>query len=74
VFRGSTRIAVNDDWGKGSGATAATLAAVGAFALPAGSKDAALLLTLPPGVYTAHCSGVGATTGVALIEVYDMGD
>jgi hypothetical protein len=74
VFRGSTWIAGNDDWGKGSGATAATFVACSAFALPAGSKDAALLLTLPPGLYSAQCSGVGGTTGVALIEVYDMGD
>jgi rhamnogalacturonan endolyase len=74
VYRGSTRIAGNDDWGKGSGVTAATFAACHAFPLPAGSKDAALLLTLSPGLYTAQCSGVGGTTGVALVEVYDTGD
>ena len=74
VYRDSTRIAGNDDWGKGSGVTAATFAAVSAFPLPAGSKDAALLLTLAPGLYTAQCSGVGNTTGIALVEVYDTGD
>jgi hypothetical protein len=74
VYRDSTRIAGNDDWGKGSGVTAATFAACQAFPLPAGSKDAALLLTLAPGLYTAQCSGVGNTTGIALVEVYDTGD
>jgi hypothetical protein len=74
VYRDSTRIAGNDDWGKGSGVTAATFAAVSAFPLSVGSKDAALLLTLAPGLYTAQCSGVGNTTGIALVEVYDTGD
>ena len=44
--------------------------AVGAFPLPAGSKDAVLLLTLAPGAYTAQVSGVGAGEGVALVEIY----
>jgi hypothetical protein len=36
------------------------------------SKDAALLVTLQPGVYSAQVSGVGNTTGVALVEVYEV--
>ncbi|MGH8020452.1 MAG: MBG domain-containing protein [Opitutaceae bacterium] len=47
-------------------------AAVGAFPLDAGSTDAAILLTLDPGVYTVTASGVGATTGIALVEVYEV--
>ncbi|MGY8718791.1 MAG: hypothetical protein ACKVI3_13555, partial [Verrucomicrobiia bacterium] len=42
----------------------------GAFALPASSADAALLVQLEPGVYTARVSGVGTTAGEALVEVY----
>ena len=34
--------------------------------------DAVLLVTLAPGSYTAQVSGVGATTGVALVEVYEV--
>jgi hypothetical protein len=45
---------------------------VGAFSLDAGSKDAALLLTLAPGVYSAQVTGVNGATGVALVEVYDV--
>jgi hypothetical protein len=43
---------------------------VGAFTLPASSKDAAILLTLTPGAYTAVVSGINGSTGVALVEVY----
>jgi len=32
---------------------------------------AALLVTLAPGTYTARVSGVGGTTGTALLEIYE---
>jgi hypothetical protein len=35
--------------------------------------DAALLLTLPPGTYTARLSGVSGGTGVGLIGVDQVG-
>jgi hypothetical protein len=53
-------------------ATAAVIASVDAFALPAGSADSAFVATLPPGAYTAQVSGVNGTTGTGLIEVYDV--
>jgi hypothetical protein len=31
-----------------------------------------MLVTLSPGIYTAQVSGVGNTTGVALLEVYEV--
>ena len=31
-----------------------------------------MLVTLPPGAYTVQVSGANNTTGVALIEVYEM--
>ena len=47
--------------------------AVGAFALPGGSRDAALVLTLSAGhSYTAQVSGIGGATGEALVEVYEL--
>ena len=72
LFRGATVLATNDDWSVGAGASeiSSTAAAVGAFALPAGSKDAALVVTLPAGSYTAVVSGVGSATGTALVELY----
>lgn len=65
-------IATSNDWG-GTAALKAAFAAAGAFNLAAdNSKDAAIVLTLPPGGYTVVTSGVGSTTGTALVEVYDL--
>lgn len=63
-------LATNSGWGGGA-ALAQAFAAVGAFALPAASADAALLTPLASGGYTATVSGAGSTTGIALAEVYD---
>jgi hypothetical protein len=72
LFSGSTMVRENDNWG-GDAQIAATAASVGAFALTDNaSKDAVLLVTLAPGAYTAQVSGVGNTTGVALIELYEV--
>lgn len=73
LFRGSTQLAENDDWslGRSPAAVAATAARAGAFPFAADSLDAALLVTLEPGAYTAVVTGVNGTTGLALVEVYD---
>lgn len=68
---GGTELGGNDDWGGGA-ALAAAFNAVGAFTLPSNSADAALLVTLPPGNYTVEVKGAGTTTGVALVEVYEV--
>ena len=47
-------------------------AAVGLSPLAIGSGDSAILTTLAPGGYTAQVSGVGGTTGVALVEIYEV--
>jgi hypothetical protein len=44
----------------------------GAFKLPRGSNDSALLLTLRPGAYTAHVTGRNNSSGVALVEIYEV--
>jgi hypothetical protein len=49
----------------------AAIAATGVA--PPHDLEAAVLLTLPPGAYTAIVSGVGATTGVALVDVFAVG-
>jgi hypothetical protein len=67
VFRGQTQIATNNDWGGGA-ALIAAFSSVGAFALPVASLDAAVLLTLTPGNYTAQVRGTAA--GDVLVEVY----
>jgi hypothetical protein len=39
---------------------------------PGCSQEAAILITLAPGAYTAIQSGVGGGTGIGLIEVFEM--
>jgi len=55
-------------------ATPADMASAGAFALQAGSADSAMVVTLPPGSYTATVSGAGAATGTCLAEMYQLPD
>ena len=62
-------VLTNDNW---STTDQGVMSAVGAFPLTAGSRDAALVATLSPGSYTAQVSGVGNTSGVAILEVYDV--
>lgn len=52
--------------------SAIAAAKVGAFALPVGGADAVLLVTLPAGGYTAIVRGANNTTGIALLEVYQL--
>ena len=67
---------VNQNWGDQGQTSAneimATAGRVGAFALTAGSKDAALLVTLDPGVYTAQLSSADGSSGTALVEIYQL--
>ncbi len=78
LFSGSTVVASNDNWGTPVGSSAATAAQltaafnqVGAFVLPAGSRDAVVLATLAPGAYTAQATAIGAG-GQAIVEVYEV--
>jgi hypothetical protein len=74
LYRGGTVIASNDNWSDRSDAALiqAAAASVGAFGFPAGSKDAALLINLMPGSYTIQVVGAGNTTGIGLVEVYEV--
>ncbi len=76
---GTVTYASNDNWTTpvatataDAALLAATFTRAGAFAFPAGSKDSAVLADFAPGGYTVVVSGVGAATGVALVEVYDV--
>ncbi len=69
LYSGANKIGENDDW---SGTQAVQLAAqVGAFALPAGSRDSVLLATLPPGGYTMQVRGKTGG-GEVIVEVYEI--
>jgi uncharacterized delta-60 repeat protein len=53
-------------------ASASLMASVGAFSLPSGSADCAMVLTLPAGAYTAQVTGANGSTGIGLIEIYEV--
>ncbi|MBT5902471.1 MAG: hypothetical protein HOH58_10225 [Opitutaceae bacterium] len=67
-------IAANDNWEDNTHAVEVEINAVarkvGAFALTRGGADAVLLVTLPPGVYTAQVTDRNGGEGIAIVEVY----
>ena len=68
----STLLQTNTGWA-GNAQIAAAAGTVGAFSWGAtATPDSAILITLPPGAYTAQVSGATGDTGVALVEVYEV--
>ena len=71
---GATTVLANDDWGAFGdqvGLAAATSSS-GAFALAPSTKDAAMVVSLASNSYTVVTAGADGTTGVSLVELYDM--
>ena len=67
-----TLMAANDNWA-GDPVLSGIFAQVQAFAIGnAASNDSALLITLPPGIYSANLTSKDGTAGVALIEIYEV--
>jgi hypothetical protein len=69
LYAGGTQLASNDDWK--TNANAADITASGIA--PTDDLEAVLLIRLEPGAYTTVVSGVGGTTGIGLVEVYEIG-
>lgn len=55
-----------------SSATGAVFSQVGAYPYSSGAADSAVLVDLPSGNYSAQLHGVSETSGVGLIEVYEV--
>ena len=62
-----TTISVNDDW---SDTQASEIGLTGLA--PTDALESALLITLPPGNYTALMSDLEGATGIGLLEVYNL--
>jgi len=63
----------NDNWTDGEAAELRAAAVrAGAFPLADGSRDAALLLQLDPGVYTAQITAAAGGAGISLLEIYEL--
>jgi len=70
---GSTAaIASNDDWATVQSTVVGEglFRRVGAFDLPAGSRDSVIVARVQPGAYTLVAQGKGSAQGEALIEIY----
>jgi len=69
LFNGANPIEFNDNW-----QTAANSAEVTASGqAPTFTSEAALLTTVSPNVpYTVHVTGVGNTTGIGIVEVFEL--
>jgi hypothetical protein len=65
-------VASNAGWENGSWADPSVFTLVGAFVLNSINQDSALLVSLPPGAYTAQVSGLNGGTGLALFEIYEV--
>jgi hypothetical protein len=74
VHRGAATIATNDNWKTNESYEAITAQGNRIGAAPIAASDdrsAALLLRLPPGVYSFVASGRKNSSGIVLVEVYD---
>jgi len=71
LFSGNTPIYSNFGWGADA-TISDTFGITGAFTLDPAHRDAVLLLSLPPGSYTAVVSGADGGSGIALVEVYEV--
>jgi hypothetical protein len=63
-------LGANDNWVSSIETISSAAVRAGAFALDPGSRDAAVLATLPDGAYTIQVSA--GTTGTALLEIYEV--
>lgn len=62
----------NDDWNAGDNALQQAIAAVNAFDFPANSKDAAMVVNLPQGLYSVHAQPVTGEPGISILELYEL--
>ena len=70
LFGPDGEIATNEDWAGAADVRAAS-ELVGAFTLTS-DRDAAILVTLPPGPYSLHIQAEPGDEGVALVEIYEL--
>jgi hypothetical protein len=49
-----------------------SLAKTGAFPIPAGTRDAVVMMPFVPGAYTAQVTSGDGTSGVVLLEIYEV--
>jgi hypothetical protein len=66
LVQGNTSLASNDDWKTAQAEVQAT------GIPPSNDLESAIVRTLAPGAYTAILRGSGTSTGIGVVEVYDL--
>ena len=66
LYQGNTLLATNDNWRDSEAEIAAT------GIPPTNDLESAIVRTLGPGAYTAVLRGKGDTTGIGVVEAYDL--
>lgn len=77
IYSGQTQVAQNNNWsvqavGSDAASVAAAAAQTGAFPFVPNTTDAALVVTLPPGGYSAILEGAQGATGNGMVEAYQV--
>jgi hypothetical protein len=74
LFASDESFASNTRWNTASNAAEIRAAAsrVGAFALTEGGADSAMLVALSPGAYTVQATGAAGSSGIALVEIFEV--
>jgi hypothetical protein len=75
ALNGNVVIATNDQWSSDTvkaDSIEAVGRTVGASTWARGSRDAAILITLNPGIYSAVVRDAAGLTGNAIVEVYEV--
>lgn len=73
IYRGSTKILENDNWKIQTAKNVGSRTDIENTGLqPANDKEAVIMTYLDPGSYTAVIRGKNNTTGIALVEVYQL--
>lgn len=71
LYNNQMVVAENNDWDNRV-ETSQVFAQAGAFPLNTQTKDAVIVITLAPGIYTAVMTCAMGEEGIALLEVYDL--
>jgi uncharacterized Zn-binding protein involved in type VI secretion len=69
LFSGSSLLDSNDNW-----QSHARSSEIRSDLRPTNTNDAAIMTTLNPGAYTAIVRGVGETTGIGIVEIFEVDD
>jgi hypothetical protein len=72
LHQGSTTLATNDNWKTRPDGTSQQAEIEATGIPPTNDLESALVATVAPGAYTAILAGKNGTTGIGLVEVYDL--